>query len=292
MNNADNKMISFIGAGKVGLALGRYFKQKGLPIGGYYSRTHANALHAANTTGAKAYTSIKELMSNSTMVWITATDDALPQLAAEIAQLPIPQHIEAFVHTSGVHAANVLQPIYDKGFAAFCAHPLMAFTDAKEGAEQLKSAYFSVETLTTEHLTEGEKGENCLMRLLKQTGNNTMQIDSNKKELYHCAASVLSNYMVTLLNMAYEMFAETGMDKSEIKKATAPLLASTLKNIEQHETMSDALTGAIKRGDATTVAKHLAALEQYMPENKAVYSELGKATMAMLQDYKLKDILK
>lgn len=281
-------MISFIGAGKVGLALGLYFKQKGLKIGGYYSRTYKHAQVAANKTDSKAFASIGELMERSTMVWITASDDSLSLLADQIAQLDIPQHIEAFVHTSGVHSAKVLQPIKDKGFCTYSAHPLMAFASTKESVEQLSSAYFSIETSTEEQ----PKSDNCLTRLFEKTANNTLQIDSNKKELYHCAASVLSNYMVTLLNMAYELFAESGMSKSEIKRATAPLLASTLNNISNNENMSDALTGAIKRGDATTVAKHLEALERYMPDKKAVYTELGKATMAMLQDYKLKDTLR
>lgn len=281
-------MISFIGAGKVGLALGLYFKQKGLDVGGYYSRTYQHAQVAANKTGSKAFSSIEELMERSTMVWITVSDDALPILANQIAQLDIPQHIKAFVHTSGVHSANVLQAINNRGFATYCAHPLMAFANAKESVEQLKSAYFSIETPADEQT----ENDNCLIHLFNKTGNNTLQIDSNKKELYHCAATVLSNYMVTLLNMAYELFAETGMSKSEIKRATTPLLNSTLTNIQKNEAMSDALTGAIKRGDATTVAKHLEALDRYMPDKKAVYTELGKATMTMLQDYKLKDILR
>ena len=280
-------MISFIGAGKVGLALGLYFKQKGFNIGGYYSRTYEHAQHAASITKSEAYTNIQELMSNSSIVWITASDDALSLLAEEISQLEIPQHIEAFIHTSGVHSTKVLQPIANAGFCTYCAHPLMAFGTAKESAIALSNAYFSIETSAEEQLDS----DNCLTRLFKKTGNNTLQIDSNKKELYHCAASVLSNYMVTLLNMAYEIFAESGMTQSEIKKATMPLLNSTLKNITHNEFMSDALTGAIKRGDSTTVAKHLEALDKYMPHKKTLYKELGKETMAMLQDYKLKNTL-
>lgn len=281
-------MISFIGAGKVGLALGLYFKQKRVSVGGYYSRTLEHAEHAASTTDTKAYATIEELINSSSMVWITASDDSLSLLADKIAQLEVPKQIEAFVHTSGVHSTKVLRPIQNAGFATYCAHPLMAFADAEQSVAQLNSAYFSIEMSAEEQA----KNNNCLTNLLDKTGNNTLQIDSNKKELYHCAASVLSNYMVTLLNMAYEMFAESGMSKSEIKRATTPLLNSTLSNISKNELMSDALTGAIKRGDATTVAKHLEALEKYMPSKKATYTELGKATMEMLQDYKMKDLLK
>ena len=281
-------MISFIGAGKVGSALGLYFKQKGFEIGGYYSRTYQHAHQASELTQSKTYPTIQELLHDSTMVWITVSDDALPIVAKEISSLDIPSHIKAFVHTSGVHSADILQPIRDAGFPTYCAHPLMAFGEATETAAQLSETYFSLDGPMDELK---EKDATYLADFFEKTGNHTLYIEANKKVLYHCAASVLSNYMVTLLNMAYEMFEESGMTKSEIKKATSPLLRSTLKNIAENDQMSDALTGAIKRGDRTTVEKHLAALEKNMPDKTMLYKELGKETMAMLQDDRLKDIL-
>ena len=281
-------MISFIGAGKVGSALGLYFKQKGLEVGGYYSQTYEHAERAAKLTESETYNSIAELMSKSSMVWITASDDALPLLAWEIAQLDIPQQIKAFVHTSGVHSTEVLHPIRDAGFPIYCAHPLMAFGQPNESALQLNDAYFSMDS-TIEEVANSD--DNYLIEFFEKMGNYTLQIDSKKKELYHCAASVLSNYLVTLLNLAYDMFVESGMSKAEIKKATAPLLNSTLKNIAENEHMSDALTGAIKRGDGSTVAKHLATLKQYMPDKQWLYKALGRETMEMLRDDRLKDLL-
>lgn len=281
-------MISFIGAGKVGTALGLYFKQKGFEVGGYYSRTYQHALNASELTESKAYSNINELMSNSTMVWITVSDDALLLLANEISKLDIPKQIKAFVHTSGVHSSQILQPIKDAGFSIYCAHPLMAFGKPVDSAEQLKNTYFSLDTQIDDLRANDDT---YLTRFFDKMGNSTLQIHADKKELYHCAATVLSNYMVTLLNLSYEMFAESGMSKAEIKKATEPLLKSTLKNIAENEEMSNALTGPIKRGDMTTIAKHLKALENHMPDKISLYKELGKETMKMIQDNRLKDIL-
>lgn len=281
-------MISFIGAGKVGTALGLYFKQKGLQVGGYYSRTYQHAVDASKLTESRAYSSITELLSDSSMVWLTVSDDALQLIANEIALLQIPQNIKAFVHTSGVHSSEVLQPIKDLGFSTYCAHPLMAFGDPAESLEQLKAAYFCLDRRMDNLKSNNDE---YLTHFFEKTGNPTLQIDDDKKELYHCAAAVLSNYMVTLLNMSYEMFAKSGMTKSEIKKATDPLLRSTLKNIAENKSMSDALTGPIKRGDKTTIEKHLTTLEKNMPSKLTLYKELGKETMVMLQDDRLKDIL-
>lgn len=40
----ERMQIGFIGAGKVGVSLGKYFKEKGRNVGGYYSLT-ARLLH-------------------------------------------------------------------------------------------------------------------------------------------------------------------------------------------------------------------------------------------------------
>ncbi len=282
-------MVSFIGAGKVGTALGLYFKQKGVNIGGYYSRTYQHAHNASILTESTAFSSIEELMSVSSMVWLTVPDDALQQVAKEISQLNIPPQIAAFVHTSGVHSSHALQPLKEAGFSTYCAHPLMAFGEPTESATQLKEAYFSLDRIIINDLKEED--DKYLTHFFEKIGNHTLHIDADKKELYHCAATVLSNYLVTLLNLSYEIFAKSGMTRTEIKRATEPLLRSTLKNIAENDVMSDALTGAIKRGDKSTVAKHLSALEKNMPDKKALYKELGKETMSMLQDYRLKDIL-
>ncbi len=280
-------MISFIGAGKVGTALGVYFKQKGCNIGGYYSRTPEHALTASRLTKSIAFANIEELLQQSTMVWITVTDDALEMVSEEIARLNIPSNVKAFVHTSGVHSSEILSRIETNGFATYSIHPLMAFGTVEESVVQLRDAYFSLESATEEHVID--RGKDSMNSFLERIGNKTLSIKTEKKELYHCAASVLSNYLVTLLNVAYEMFEEAGMSKLDIKKATAPLLRSTLKNIESHEQMSDALTGAIKRGDKATVIKHLEALENFMPTKTTLYKELGKETMEMLHDYRLKE---
>ena len=49
--------IGFIGAGKVGFSLGKYFAENGAELSGYYSRTESSAHEAAAFTGSKAFMS-------------------------------------------------------------------------------------------------------------------------------------------------------------------------------------------------------------------------------------------
>ena len=51
----DGMKIGFIGAGKVGFSLGRFFVQGGIPVTGYYSRHRESAVEAAAFTGTEQY---------------------------------------------------------------------------------------------------------------------------------------------------------------------------------------------------------------------------------------------
>ena len=51
---AEHFSVGFVGAGKVGRALGRYFMRRGLPVCGYSSRREESAAAAARWTGTAA----------------------------------------------------------------------------------------------------------------------------------------------------------------------------------------------------------------------------------------------
>ena len=55
----------FIGAGKVGFSLGKYLKENGVEITGYFSKSPESAKSAADFTNTKLYKSIEDILSDS-----------------------------------------------------------------------------------------------------------------------------------------------------------------------------------------------------------------------------------
>ncbi len=49
--------IGFIGAGKVGVSLGKYFAENRLEVSGYFSRSESSAREAAVFTGSELFLS-------------------------------------------------------------------------------------------------------------------------------------------------------------------------------------------------------------------------------------------
>ncbi len=69
--------IGFIGAGKVGVSLGKYFSENGMEISGYISRTERSAREAAEFTGSELFLSPEQLIIGSDAVFLTVTDGAI-----------------------------------------------------------------------------------------------------------------------------------------------------------------------------------------------------------------------
>ena len=87
------------------------------------------------------------------------------------------------------------------------------------------------------------------------------------RPLYHAAAVIAGNYLVTLYRTAAELFEQVGAPP----EALVPLMQRTIEN-------GFVLTGPIARGDWGTVESHLRTLEERAPEVASLYRALAKAT--------------
>jgi predicted short-subunit dehydrogenase-like oxidoreductase (DUF2520 family) len=79
---------------------------------------------------------------------------------------------------------------------------------------------------------------------------------------------------VTLVNEAVDRLRDAGVVHPE--RVLAPLLRAALDNALGHG--DSALTGPVVRGDAGTVAKHLATLRTVAPDSVPVYLALARRT--------------
>ncbi len=69
--------IGFIGAGRVGFTLGKYMKEHGAEVTGYYSRTSEHAEEAARFTDTEVYDDPDKLIKDSDYIYLTVSDNAI-----------------------------------------------------------------------------------------------------------------------------------------------------------------------------------------------------------------------
>lgn len=271
--------IGFIGAGRVGGALGQHLFQKGYEITGYYSRTPVSARNASELVGGRHFESLMEVVQSSDFIFLTVSDDSISQVVDTLDELKCRFENKIIAHTSGVHASDVFLPLVEKGASAYAIHPLQAFATVEQALKLIEKTVFSIEG---SGLIRTEKGSQAssdiakrLLSFMDDLGDRYFVIMGEEKAIYHAAAVISSNYLVATLDFALSQFERIGCDKAFAMKALFPLIQGTIDNIERLGTL-DALTGPIARGDVHTVDMHLSKLSG---QDAELYKALGLKTL-------------
>ncbi|WP_353894118.1 DUF2520 domain-containing protein [Proteinivorax hydrogeniformans] len=261
--------IGFIGAGKVAKGFGIYLKESGLELSGFYSRTLESAQEAAKLTNSKSL-ALEEVAKNSTVVFITTPDDLIEKVCNEVAEQVGFSQGQTIAHMSGSLSSEQLKMAKQQGCNTFSLHPLQSFADPVASAEKLKDTFFA---------WEGKGNKKDISNILTVLGNNNTEISPEDKSLYHSAACIASNYLVTLLDSAIKLLEDTGIDRELSCEIISNLATGTVSNISNLDT-TQALTGPIVRGDVSTISSHLDAYEKKgLLEIKNIYALMGLKTL-------------
>lgn len=254
--------VGFIGAGKVGNTLGKYFEQNDIALTGYFDIDKNAAMEAADFTLSTVYTSLSELVKCSDIIFITTTDNIIQYVWEEIKELPIEGKI--ICHCSGALSSAVFKEVDEKGAFGYSIHPLFSCSSKTSSYKKLYDALITIEG-SREHLQEVEA-------LFKRLGNSTRIIDSTQKIKYHAAAVFASNQPIALAGQGADILEQCGFTRDEAIKAVLFLMSHAIENIER-QGLEEALTGPVERNDIITVKKHLKALSE---EEKNIYISLSR----------------
>ena len=273
--------IGFIGAGKVGFSLGKYFKEKGISVSGYYSRSRRSSAEAAKFTNTKSYDTIKDILEDSDAIFVTTTDGAISQIWDQMRNLNVKNKL--ICHCSGSITSTVFFNGENLGAHIYSIHPLYAVSDKYNSWQGLAKAHFTVEG--------SNSALDTILELFAQTGNPVTVISKDSKELYHCAAAVASNLATGLFKTAIDMLKACGFTENDATDALLPLFVGNSLNIqravENGYPLYGTLTGPIERNDVETVKKHLAAIPT--EKDKELYKILSQQLVVL---GKIKDSVK
>ena len=259
--------IGFIGAGTVGTALAIRLSSRGYRVTAVASRTFASAERLAQAVkSCRALPDAQAVADAVDLVFITTPDGAIPQVATQVRW-----HAgQSVVHCSGADSTDTLQPAKDLGAQTGGFHPLQTFAGVKQAVDNLPGSTFAIEA------------EEPLLATLKELAEaldgHWIELKASDKVVYHAAAVLACNYLVTLVKLATDLWQTFDVDTPEATRALIPLLKGTLNNIENIG-IPNCLTGPIARGDIGTIQKHLKALGATAPSLVSTYRELGLQTI-------------
>ncbi len=262
--------IGFIGAGKVGISLGRYLKEHRMHITGYYSRSPVSAREAAEFTDSKDYQSIDELVDESEVIFLTVPDGQIEGVWEQMKRLPVAGKI--ICHCSGALSSAVFSEISQREAFGYSIHPLLAVSDRFQSYRELSQACFTIEG------AEEKLGE--VAGLIRLCGNPVEIINPAVKPKYHAAAVMASNLVVALSHMAETLLAECGFSQENAARALLPLFFGNAKAVAE-KGAREALTGPVERGDVNTVEQHMALLTG---AEREIYRLLSQQAAAIAEE--------
>jgi len=267
------KVVSIIGAGVVGTAVGHLLSRSGCTIKSVVARSLDRAEKAAGFIGeGTPGTDPVEAAKGAAWVLITTPDRAIKETCDKVAAAGGFDRGCLVVHFSGALGSDVLASARDAGARVVSIHPIQSLASVKEAVENLPGSYFSI---------EGDPAAMSEAReIVKYLSGMVVEIPSDRKALYHAGAAIASNYLVTVVDFAMTAYEALGMDRREALKAVMPLIRGTVNNIERVG-VPDALTGPVARGDVETVKGHIEALKKAMPDMVRLYCELGKHAVSV-----------
>jgi predicted short-subunit dehydrogenase-like oxidoreductase (DUF2520 family) len=200
------------------------------------------------------------------LVLLTVPDDALPGLVSGLAETGAVRPGQLLVHTSGRFGASVLDPALRAGALPLALHPVMTFTGTAVDVERLAGCTFGV--------TAPEELRMAAEALVIEMGGEPEWVAEEARPLYHAGLAIGANHMVTLVAQAMDVLTAAGV--AEPGRMLGPLLGAALDNALRSG--DAALTGPVARGDAGTVAAHLAQLRAHAPQTVAPYVAMARAT--------------
>ncbi|MDX9745300.1 MAG: Rossmann-like and DUF2520 domain-containing protein [Syntrophales bacterium] len=259
-----------IGLGKVGTSIGYLLKKAGFTIVAAVDPSDEALARHISRTGGRTFRHPADLDVTADCYLITTGDDQIEPVCRILSDRIEPGAV--VIHMSGAGSLALLDPARRAGAKTACIHPLQTFSDVESAIEALPGTVYGI--------TCDPGLQSWAERLVAALGAIPFFIDDGDRPLYHAAACVVSNYLVTLIYMAERIYGRLGLDEEEARQAFWPLLRGTMQNIREKGSVPS-LTGPIARGDAGTLQKHLLALGAAMPDMLPPYRELGKITADM-----------
>ena len=239
LDRIDSPLTScaIVGAGRLGTALAAALRRTGLEIDGPLGR-------GADPAGADA-------------VLLCVPDAEIAAAAAAVTPgAPVG-------HCSGATGLDVLT-----GHEAFAFHPLMTVPHVGEPPE-FAGAGAAVAGSTPRALAIARE-------LADRLGMRATTVADDDRAAYHAAASIASNFLVTLEGAAERLAATAGVERELL----APLVRAAVENWVRLGA-AGALTGPVARGDEATVARQRAAVAERAPDLLELFDAMVGATRGL-----------
>lgn len=244
---ASPPTVVIVGAGRAGGSLARSLLAVGVPVLGLATRD-GRPRPVAVDLGLPTCTPA-EALDLADVVVLAVPDDGIAPLARELAAITSRRR-PIVVHLSGALGLAPLAPLAVAGVPTAAWHVLQAFASPATGVRPGVVHALTADDPHTDALLGG---------LVTRLRGRVLRLRDDDRARYHAAAVLAANGTAAVMVSAAAQLEACGLTEAEALAALDPLVDSAREAVVVSG-IPAGLTGPWVRGDAGTVARHLAAL--------------------------------
>lgn len=257
----------------MGSALGRQWVRGGIELMGFVGRDRSRAEAAVRFCGAGSVLSVKDL-ADAHVVVLAVGDPDLQAAVAACTEAP-PRACSLWLHTSGLHDLDVLDPLVPHGVRRGILHPAVPIPDALTGLRNLEHG--------PAVLTGDENAMQLLRRLAESLAMTAIPCATGRRALYHAACAMAANGATALFGAVERLLGvHGGIDPADQRLLTAALMERAVGGCRR-EGPGAALSGPVARGDLGTVQAHLDALHAAPDAPLSAYVAIMREALRLAQ---------
>ncbi len=261
--------VGVISAGRVGSALGVALERADHVVVACSAISEASRRRAQQRLPDTLVLPAPDVAGHAELLLLAVPDTELAGVVGGLAAVGAVRPGTIVVHTSGANGIGVLAPLTAQGCLPLAVHPAMAFTGAGTDIDRLCGACFGI-------TAADEIGYAIAETLTLELGGEPFRVADDARTLYHAALCHGGNHVVTVVAEALDALraalpGQLGISDPDgiAERVLGPLVRAAVENTLRSGPA--ALTGPVARGDAATLAAHLAELDAVDPDLAQAY---------------------
>lgn len=268
----DRWRAAVVGPGRVGTLLAVALARAGhrvLAVAGGTSTARDRV--AGLVAGVRPIAEVTDVADGADLLVLTTPDDAVADVVTRLASADVLREHHHVVHVAGSRGLDVLGRAALAGARVAACHPATTVPTGATDPALLVGVPWAV--------TAAPDDRAWARSLVTDLGGDPTDVPDASRVLYHAGLAVGSNAAGAAVAVARQLLLAAGV--ADPTRFLAPLIERSVANVLTGG--AEALTGPVVRGDSGTIERHLAALEDDVPELADAYRDLARVVLGRVR---------
>lgn len=267
----SRRRVGLVGPGRVGTLVAHALTASGASLTRVAGGSEASRARLRDGLAGVREVAIEEVADGVDLVVVATPDAAIADVVDRLVRADALDETHGVVHLAGVHGTAPLRRAGLAGARIAALHPATTVPTGSRDPAVLHGVAWAV--------TAPAPDRDWAHAIVADLGGDPFDVPEDARVRYHAALALASNAVGAAVVAARRALIASGVAAPD--RLLAPIAHASVDAAAAAG--ASALTGPVVRGDTATVAAHLAALGQDLPEVADAYRALSHAILTTVR---------